>query len=163
MGVTIGQKLRVTNYKLLVKTAAIISMFCMLAGCGFIYYHNPEKARETANTFLSFLYTEKDIDKAYDMTNKFYKDNFGRQDLEKTSSYFLTKFGKFEGTRAKDYFTEGGSKELIVFYVAVSEGGITYQKVILNDEGKEGYKVSGLVISDKPFTGYRLIKHYKEL
>ncbi len=162
MGVPVKNKLQITNYKLLIKTIAAVTLFCLLSGCGVIYYHNPEKARETASEFLSFLYTEKNIDKAYAMTNKFYKDNYGRQDLVKASSYFLSKFGKFEGTRAKEYFTEGGSKEIIVFYTAVSEGGMTYQKVILNDEGKDGYKVSGLVISDTPFIGYRLIKPYKD-
>jgi hypothetical protein len=140
----------------------VIIFFCLLSNCGVIYYHSPEKAREKANEFLSYLYTEKNIDKAYEMTNKFYKDNYGKQDLVKTASFFLAKFGKFDGTRASQYFYEGGSKEIIVFYTAVSEGGITYQKVILFDEGKDGYKVSGLFISDTPFIGYRLIKPYKD-
>lgn len=155
MGITI-------KHKLFIKIISITVLFNFLSGCGVIYYHNPEKARETANEFLSYLYSEKNIDKAYAMTNKFYKDNFGRKELEKTTSFFLSKFGKFEGTRAKEYFTEGGSRELIVFYTAVSEGGVTYQKVILNDEGKEGYKVCGFFISDTPFIGYRLIKPYKD-
>ena len=156
------KQLQITNYKLLIRAILIICTAVLFAGCGLLFYHNPEKARETANEFLSFLYSEKSLDKAYEMTNNFYRDNFGRKDLEKSAVYFLKKFGKFEGTRANQYFYDGGSKEIIVFYTAVSEGGMTYQKVHLNYEGKDGYKVSGLYISDTPFIGYRLIKPYKD-
>ena len=148
--------------KSLIKVIALATLFIYFAGCGLIYYHNPEKARSVANEFLSILYSEKNTDKAYTMTNQFYKDHFGKQELEKTTEFFFKKFGKFEGTRATEYFTEGGSKELIVFYTAVSENAITYQKVVLYDEGKDGYKVSGLFVSDVPYTGYRLIKKYED-
>lgn len=162
MGGTVKGKLLITNYQLLIKTFCAALLIALMAGCGLLFYHEPEKARETANEFLSFLYTEKTVDRAYEMTGKFYRDNFGIKELEKTASFFLKKFGKFEGTRAKQYFHEGGSKEIIVFYTAVSEGGMTYQKVHLTHEGSRGYRVSGLYISDTPFIGYRLIKDYKD-
>jgi hypothetical protein len=133
-----------------------------IQACGLIYMHSPERAREKANEFLSFLYTEKNMDKAYAMTNKFYRDNFGIQTLAKGSALFLSKYGKFEGTKALYYFSEGGSREISIFYQALSEGGITYHKVDLTDEGRNGYTISGIAISEKPFTGYRLIKPFKD-
>ena len=140
--------------------AAALILF--MAGCGIIYFHNPGRARETADEFLSLLYASHDYDKAYLMTDKFFRDNFGREKLVKTAELFLSKYGKFEGTRADSYFTDGGSRDITVFYTALSEGGQTYQKITLNDEGKNGYQISSMEVSDVPFTGYRLIKKFKE-
>ena len=138
------------------------ALIILTAGCGIIYFHNPAKARETADEFLSLLYASRDYDRAYLMTDKFFKDNFGEEKLVKTAQLFLTKYGKFEGTRADSYFTEGGSRDITIFYTAISEGGQTYQKITLNDDVKNGYQVSSVEVSDMPFTGYRLIKKFKE-
>jgi len=142
-----------------VMAAAALFLFC---SCGIIYYHNPEKARETADEFLSLMYSERDYGKAYLMTDKFFRDNFGMEKLVNTAELFLKKYGKFEGTRADSYFAEGGSRDITIFYTAVSEGGETYQKITLNDDEKNGYRISSMEVSDMPFKGYRLIKKFKE-
>jgi hypothetical protein len=107
------------------------------------------------------MYSERDYNKAYLMTDKFFKDNFGMEKLVDTADLFLKKYGKFEGTRADSYFTEGGSRDITIFYTAVSEGGETYQKITLNDDEKNGYRISSIEVSDMPFKGYRLIKKFK--
>ena len=144
------------------RACAAAALILFTAGCGIIYFHNPERARETADEFLSFLYSSRDYDKAYLMTDKFFRDNFGKDKLVKTAELFLSKYGKFEGTRADYYFTEGGSRDITVFYTALSEGGQTYQKITLTDDVKNGYQVSSVELSDIPFKGYRLIKKFKE-
>jgi hypothetical protein len=145
-----------------IKTVIAAAMIIIFSGCGAIYYHNPEKAREKANEFLSLLYSAGDYDKAYSMTDKFYRDNFGMEKLVGGAQFFLKKYGKFEGTRADAYFTEGGSRDITIFYTAVSEGGITYQKITLHDYGRNGYSVSAVEVSEMPFKGYRLLKKFKE-
>jgi hypothetical protein len=137
-------------------------LFFLTAGCGIIYFHNPQKARGQADEFINLIYVKKQYDAAYSMTDKFFKDNFGRDKLVNTAEFFLKKYGKFEGARADSYFTEGGSRDITVFYTAVSEGGETYQKITLNDDKKNGYLISSIEVSDIPFKGYRLIKKFKE-
>jgi len=144
------------------RTFAAAVLFFLTAGCGIIYFHNPQKARGQADEFIDLIYVKQQYDAAYSMTDRFFKANFGMEKLEKTTELFLKKYGKFEGARAESYFTEGGSREITVFYTAVSDGGQTYQKITLYDDGKNGYLISSFEISGIPFTGYRLMKKFRQ-
>jgi hypothetical protein len=146
-----------------VKLSAVVLCFALLApGCGRLYMHNPGKARVTADNFFAYVYKLGDFTTAYSMTNKSFSDNFKDGYLESVVGSQNKKYGKFQGVRPESYFFEGGSRDIELFYTAIFENGVTYQKLMLNGDGQGGYRVSSLVFADKPFTGYRLMKKFSE-
>ncbi len=144
-------------------TTGIIALLCFLiAGCGLIFMHNPEKARQTADNFFAYLYRIQDFDACYRMTNENYRKHTEEGLLKKQQMTLIKKYGKFQGVKPEAYFFDGGSRDIEVFYSVLFDTGITYQKITLSSDGKGGYTVSSLNSSDMPFTGYRLLRKFKE-
>ncbi|MCE5300652.1 MAG: hypothetical protein LLG37_07260 [Spirochaetia bacterium] len=144
------------------KIAAAFAFAAAMLSCSGIYTHSPDMARQKAGDFLNTLYHFRDYNGALAMTTTEFRENSGLAYLQKTADSFLQKYGKFEGLHADNYFTEQGSRDITVFYTAVSDGAITYHRVTLNGDSSGGYRVSGLVVSDMDFRqGYRLLRKFK--
>lgn len=144
--------------------SAAMAIWCAViwTGCGQVFIHDPDKARETADNFFAYLYKLKDYEKAYSMTGKSFIDDFKEGYLEKLQGDLENKYGRFQGIRPDSYFYDGGSRDIEVFYTVIYNNGITYQKITLSDDGRGGYRVSSIVCDDRPFTGYRLMKKFRE-
>ena len=143
---------------------AVVTAFILAAAasCGIVYMHSPEKARLVSDNFFAYLYRLNDIKTAYSMTNSSFSQNFKAGYLDDTAAFIEKKYGRFQGIRPESYFVEGGSRDIEIFYTAIFENGITYQKITLTENAKGDYSVSSVIWADKPFPPHRLSRKFKE-
>jgi hypothetical protein len=153
------RKLRITNYQLLM--AGALAIACVTTACGMLFYHNPQKARETAYSFLNAVYMQGNFEKAYSMVDADFDRDYGPGYLEKISIRFVKVFDKLEGLKADAYLYESGERSMMILFSGLSEKAPSYHKVMLVGDGKHGYRVSSVIYSDIPFTGYRTLKFFK--
>ena len=152
-------KLLITNYKLLI--AWLLASALLAAGCGVIFSHNPQKARETAYDFLNSVYMQGNFQKAYSMVDADFDRDYGSGYLEKISARFFKVFEKLEGLKADAYLYESGDRAIMILFTGLSEKAPSYHKVMLIGDSSRGYKVSSVLYSDVPFTGYRTLQFFK--
>jgi hypothetical protein len=142
------------------KIAALVLLFAATA-CGSLYYHSPQKARETAYNFLNSVYMQGNFDRAYSLVDADFLRDYGSGYLEKISTRFFRVFDRLEGLRADAYLVEQGDRSIMVLFSGISEKAPSYHKVMLIGDGRRGYRVSSVIYSDAPFTGYRTLKFFK--
>jgi hypothetical protein len=145
--------------KLLI-TASLLCV-CLAAGCGLMFRHDPQKARETAYNFLNAVYMEGSFDKAYAAVDADFDRDYGAGYLEKISTRFFRVFDRLEGLRADAYLYEPKERSIMLLFSGISEKAPSYHKVMLIGDSSRGYKVSSVIYSDVPFTGYRTLKFFK--
>ncbi|MBP7792294.1 MAG: hypothetical protein KA120_04445 [Candidatus Goldbacteria bacterium] len=145
--------------KKLVKYACVFVL--MFSGCNFLWQHNPEKARDMAESFLNAIYVENNFNKAYQMCDEKMKKIFGIDFLENTSKKFKTKYVALERLVPDSYFYEQGDRSITIFFSGLSEKGISYHKVILEYDEKGEYKIISTFFLEKPFDGYRNLKKFR--
>lgn len=151
-------KFKIQNLKF--KIAALLLVLAVTS-CGALYYHNPQKARQTAYTFLNAVYVQGNFEKAYSMVDADFDRDYSAGYLEKISARFFRVFDKLEGLKADAYLAEQGDRAIMILFTGISEKAPSYHKVMLIGDGKRGYKVSSVIYSDVPFTGYRTLKFFK--
>ena len=153
------RKLKINNYQLII--AGFLACVLFFAACGMLFYHNPQKARETAYKFLNSVYMQGDFNRAYSMVDADFDRNFGNGYLEKISTRFFRVFDRLDGLRADAYMFEQGQRSMMILFTGLSEKAPSYHKVMLVGDGSRGYWVSSVEYSDAPFTGFRTLKFFK--
>lgn len=152
-------KFRINNYQFLI--AGFLAFAALAGACGMLYYHNPQKARETAYSFLNDVYMQGNYKKAYSMVDADFDRDYGAGYLEKISTRFFKVFDRLEGLRADAYLLEPGERAIMILFSGISEKAPSYHKVMLIGDGQRGYRISSVIYSDVPFTGYRTLKFFK--
>lgn len=149
---------RMQNKKPMLAAVVAIMLF---AGCDAVYRHNPQKARETAYSFLNSVYMQGDFERAYSLVDADFDRNYGGGYLEKINARFFKVFGALEGLRAEAYLSEPGDRSIMLLFSGISEKAPSYHRITLAGDSRKGYRVSSAVYSDAPFSGYRTLKFFK--
>ena len=132
-------------------TVVFILVVFILSGCGDVFFHKPQKARETANVFLNLLYQKGDVENIYELTTDQFRKTYKIKHLDGLREKLNKKFGKIEGLRAESYVLEKEERTIILFYIGISEKQMSYHKVTMVWDDDKGYKVSGLSFSAMPY------------
>jgi hypothetical protein len=140
---------------------AIMAFVLVLTACGMFFYHDTQKARRLANSFLNAVYVEGDFTKAYSMVDADFEKNFGPGFLEKISARFAAVFSRLEGLKADYYMYESGERSIMLLFTGISEKAPSYHKIMMTGDAQHGYKISSVVYSDIPFSGFRTLKPFK--
>jgi len=71
-----------------------------------------------------------------------------------------SRFGRLEGVSADFYITAQGEKRMEIYYTGISEKKLSYHKITLIGDSFGGYKVAGIMLSERPHPEHRTAKRF---
>ncbi len=127
----------------------------LFAGCENYYLPSADKARETASAFMTKYYVDMEFDAATELGSGTFQQSVNTAAMVKDMTLFYKKYGKMQGFNAEAYLLENNGKTCVIFYKAICENEMIYNKIVLSGDAKIGYKVEAAFAQDTPFKEYK--------